>query len=204
MKKLAIISQKGGSGKTTLAVNLAVAATRTGRQAILIDLDPQASAAAFSDTRDAEQPVIVSAQAARLEPVLQTAEDHRAGLAVMDTPPHSEDISLTTLRVADFVLIPCRPAVLDLRAIKSSIEIARLAGVNFAIVLNCVPPLGHLTKEAIDVVKAFGAPVCPVAVGSRIAFVHAMTDGLGVQEYEPQGKAAAEIERLYKWLRRKI
>src|SRR5215212_8248587 len=90
MKTLAVISQKGGAGKTTLALHLAVGAVVAGKSAAVVDLDPQASAAGWRDTRTAEEPAVVSAQAARLSQVLEVARGNGADLAVIDTAPHSE------------------------------------------------------------------------------------------------------------------
>jgi len=123
MKTLAIISQKGGAGKTTLALHLAVAAERDGKQSAIIDLDPQASAASWGDSRVKETPVVVSAQPSRLDKVLAATKSAGATLAIIDTAPHSESASLAVARAADFIIVPCRPAVLDLRAISHSIDL---------------------------------------------------------------------------------
>ena len=105
---IAIVSQKGGAGKTTLALNIAVASELADRSAVVVDLDPQASAAAWADSREAEAPVVVSAQAARLAEVLDTAREHGAALTLIDTAPHAEAAALTASRAADLVLVPCR------------------------------------------------------------------------------------------------
>ena len=199
MLTIALISQKGGSGKTTLAVNLAVASQRSGYPAAVIDLDPQASAAAWGDSREAEAPVVVSAQAARLAEVLDTARTHGAGIVLIDTAPHAEAAALAAARSADFVLIPCRPSVLDLRAVAGSIDITRLAASPAAAVLSAVPPRGPLGDEAQTAIESYGLDVSPVRIGHRAAFVHAATAGLGVQEFVTLGKAAEEINRLFAW-----
>src|SRR5262245_33178624 len=136
MKTIAVISQKGGAGKSTLALHLAVSADNDGKVAVVIDLDPQASAASWKDLRKARSPDIVSAQAARLPQVLDTARLHGAKFAVIDTAPHSETAALAAARAADLVLIPCRPAILDLRAISASVELVKLARKPACIVLN--------------------------------------------------------------------
>ena len=86
MLTVALVSQKGGAGKTTIAINLAIASELAGRPAVIIDLDPQASSATWGDSREAEAPVVVSAQAARLAEVLATAREHGAALTLIDTP----------------------------------------------------------------------------------------------------------------------
>jgi chromosome partitioning protein len=199
MKTIAIISQKGGAGKTTLALHLAVAAERSGRTAVIIDLDPQASATSWKDSRADESPAVVSAQASRLAAVLDAAGKGGAQLTIIDTAPHSESSALAAARAADLILIPCRPAILDLRAISSSIELARLAGKSAAVVLNSVPPRGNLADEAAAAVAGYGVEVAPVQLGQRAAFMHALTGGQTAQEYEPKGKGASEIQQLYVW-----
>jgi chromosome partitioning protein len=204
MKTLAVISQKGGAGKTTLSVHLAVAAESKGVQAAIIDLDPQASAAGWGDSREAESPAVVSAQAARLGQVLEAARDAGAGLAILDTAPHSESTALAAARAADFVLIPCRPAILDLRAIGSTIDLVKLAGKPCAVVLNAVPPRGGLAADAQEAIAGYGVQVAPVHFAQRAAFAHALTAGQTAQEYEPEGKAAEESVQLYMWICKQV
>src|ERR1017187_4024553 len=127
MRIIAVISQKGGAGKTTLAVNLAVAAELQDVPTVLIDLDPQASAKTWHDIRmSKEAPFVVSAQASRLEEVIAVSRSNGAGLVIIDTAPHSESMALAAARAADLVLIPCRPAILDLKAIGTSGDLAAL------------------------------------------------------------------------------
>ena len=199
MLTIALVSQKGGAGKTTLALNLAVASELAGHPAVVVDLDPQASAAAWGDSREEETPVVVSAQAARLAEVLATAREHGAALAIIDSAPHAEAAALAAARAADLVLVPCRPSILDLRAVGASHDIAKLAGTPAAAVLCGIPARGSLAAEAQSALEAHALPVAPVRIGYRAAFVHAMTSAQGVQEHEPRGKAAREITRLYDW-----
>lgn len=200
MKTISIVSQKGGAGKTTLALHLAVAAEQAGKPTVIVDLDPQASSAKWGDSRSQESPVVVSAQSARLAKVLETAEEQGAVLAILDTAPHSENSALAAVRAADLILIPCRPAILDLRAIGDTVDLIKLAKKTATVVLNAVPPRGSLAKEAQDAVAAYGISVAPVTVGQRAAFTHALTEGKVAQEYEPAGKAAEEIKELYMWI----
>lgn len=200
MKTIAIISQKGGAGKTTITLHLAVSAEQTGRSSAIIDLDPQASATGWKDHRNVDVPAVVSAQATRLPQVLDTARDHGAELVLIDTAPHSERSALAAARVADLILIPCRPAILDLMAIGSTVDLARLAGKPATFVLNAVPPRGSLADEAAAALASYGLPVAPVQLVHRAAYVHALTAGQAAQEYEPGGKAANEVTQLYKWL----
>lgn len=109
MRTLAVLSQKGGTGKTTIALHLAVAARLAGQTAVVIDLDPQASAAGWKDSRPGDEPVVVSVPAARLAQALQVAESAGADLAIIDTAPHSGEVALAAAEAADLVLIPAVP-----------------------------------------------------------------------------------------------
>jgi len=197
MHTLAVISQKGGTGKTTLALNLAVAADASGLTAAIIDLDPQASAKEWSKSRESESPVVISAHASQLDEVLSAARENGAAISIIDTAPHSERDALAAARAADLILIPCRPAILDLRAMASTKELADLARTPALAVINAAPPRGHLADEAAQAIRGYGIEVAPTTIAQRAAFVHSLTVGQTVVEYEPGGKAAEEIVALY-------
>ena len=200
MRTIAVISQKGGTGKTTLALHLAVAA---GDGAAVVDLDPQASASAWRDLRHSESPAVVSVQPSRLAKALETAKGAGASFVVIDTAPHSEAGALAAARASDLILIPCRPALLDLRAISASVDIVQLAkkAESAAVVINACPPRGSLPDEAESALGGYGLKIAPVRIGNRTAFVRALVEGLTAQEWEPEGKACEEITELYKWIR---
>jgi chromosome partitioning protein len=165
--------------------------------AAVIDIDPQISAARWGDSRQSESPPVISAHAERLPHFLETCRKNSAELVIVDTAPHAENAALTAARLADFILIPCRPSIVDLRAIESTINIVRLAGKPACVVLNQAQVRGSLTQEAAEAVRELGVDLVPTEIISRVAFIHAFTTGLGVQEYEPEGKAAQEIEALF-------
>ena len=200
MQTIVLISQKGGAGKTTIAIALTVAAVRAGLAGVLVDLDPQASAAQWSDLREAEAPIVTSTPAARLTAVLTAAQASGAGIAVLDTAPHAADAALAAARASDFVLIPCRPSTADLGAIGASIDLTRIAGKPGAVVINAAPVANPLTGQALAAISGYGMDACPVVVHQRIEHVHAFTSGLSASESAPSGKAAAEINELFKWI----
>ena len=200
MQTVAVISQKGGAGKTTLAVALAVAAERAGLTSVLVDLDPQASATQWSDLREAETPVVTHTPTARLEAVLTAARDGGADIAVLDTPPHAAGEALAAARASGFALIPCRAATADLVSIGASIDLIRIADTPGAVVINAAPVGNPLTGQAIAAVAGYGMEACPVVVHQRIEHVHAFTSGLSASESSPKGKAAAEINKLFEWV----
>src|SRR4051812_42131548 len=141
MKTIAIISQKGGAGKTTVAIHLAVAAELKGMTTALFDLDPQASASSWADKRQSPSPAVVSAQAARLPGLLRQAAEQQADFAIIDSAPNADASSLAAAQAADLILIPCRPAAFDLNAIGTTLNLAAVAGKPAFVLLNAVPPL---------------------------------------------------------------
>lgn len=201
MKTVAILSQKGGTGKTTLAINLAVEAARRTQSAVrLIDLDPQASAASWGDSRDQANPLVMSCQASRLAQHLDQNRKEAVVLTLIDTAPHSETASLAAARAADLVIVPLRPAIFDLRAIAMTIDLIGVAKVPAYAVLNAVPPRGVLADEAAEAVMAYGLAMAPVRITQRSALVHSLTHGQAISEYEPSGKGNAEFLKLFDWL----
>ncbi len=201
MFTVAILSQKGGTGKTTLALHLAVAAEKAGQLAAVVDLDPQASAAGWKDSRQAETPVVVSVPSTRLPQALEAARLGGAELAIIDSAPHSGEVALAAAEAADLVLIPCRAGILDLRAIGATARIVKLAGRRAFVVLNAMPPRApNVLADARAAVAVHGLDVSPVSLQQRAAFAHALTAGQTVHEYEPEGRASEEITQLYAWL----
>ena len=200
MKVIAIISQKGGAGKTTLAVHLATAAAAAGHTTAIIDLDPQATAASWGDRRTAPAPEVISGQAARLPVLMKAAADNGADLLILDTAPNADQAASLAVRAADLVVIPCRAAAFDLEAIETTLMLSKIATKPAYVVLNAVPPRSGIGKEAAEGLTARGARVAPHQLTHRAAFAHGVIDGRTAQEFEPTGKAAEEVDALYKWL----
>jgi chromosome partitioning protein len=197
MKTLAIISQKGGVGKTTLATALAVAAELDGVSAAVFDLDPQASAAFWKDTRAAETPAVISLPPSRLAHVLKAAAETGCELAIIDAPPFAKDIAYEAAQVADFILIPTRPAVLDVMAMTKTLELVRHYGKPAAVVLTFCPTQGKEVADTEEAIRQLGAKLCPTRIHHRVAFSRAQQTGLTALEFEPDGKAAEETKHLY-------
>src|SRR5947209_1413992 len=126
MKTIAIISQKGGAGKTTLAVHLATAAAAAGHAVAIIDLDPQATATSWGDDRT-NGPEVISGQAVRLPALMQAARENGASFLVLDTAPNADQTASLAARAADLVLVPCRPARFDLEAVETTLLLTRAA-----------------------------------------------------------------------------
>ncbi|MEQ1486776.1 AAA family ATPase [Methyloglobulus sp.] len=200
MKIVAIISQKGGVGKTTLATAIAVAAEADGKQAAIFDLDPQASASFWHDTREAPTPAVAAIPSSRLQHLLQAAEESGCDLALIDAPPFAKDIAFEAAHHADFILIPTRPAVLDVMAMTKTLDLMKHYSKPSAVVLTFCPHAGRELSDTEHAIGELGATLCPVRIGNRIAFSRAQQTGLAAQEYEPDGKAAEEINSLYRYM----
>ena len=204
MKTIAIVSQKGGSGKTTLALHLAVASAASGHNTAVIDLDPQASAANWSDRREAELPVVLSAHASRLPHEIARVRGIGGEMLYVDTAPHSDSAALEAARTADLVLIPCRPAILDLEAITNTLAFLRTTGTPVLVVLNAIAATGQDARLAEHALSAHDVETCPVRLGRRIAFARALVTGQAAQEFEPDGKAAREVAELHTFVLRRL
>ncbi len=204
MKIVAILSQKGGTGKTTIATNLCVAAEREGHTTALIDLDPQASATRWGDYRKAKTPAIIATPVSRLGHWLETAKENGATLVVLDTAPNSGPDALDVARTASIVLIPCKPSMVDLDAIENTVKISEIAKVPARVVLNCVDARSDLGNQARQVIRQYDVACAPCELGQRVGFVHAFNHGTGVQEFEPRGKSSHEITALYEYLNKEM
>ena len=201
MQTLALISQKGGAGKTTVALHLAVAFVKTRRNTAVIDLDPQASAANWADRRESELPVVISAHASRLHHEIRRVEDAGCQVLVLDTAPHSDHSAIEVAKTADLILMPCRPAILDMEAISSTLDLMQTTGKPVYVVLNATTPQGHEAEEAAEALGELDVQVCPVQLVNRVAFARSLISGQTAQEIEPNGKAAREVERLHGFIR---
>ncbi|NOT54776.1 MAG: AAA family ATPase [Deltaproteobacteria bacterium] len=204
MKTLAVLSRKGGAGKTTIAVHLAVAAEASGIATAVFDLDPQASAALWSDHRGEPIPAVVPAQAPRLAALLAQARGNDADLVILDTAPNADGIASEAANHADVILIPCRPNGFDLDAIGASVRLGQAAGKPVYVVINAAPVQGVETAEATAALTAAGLEVCPVVLHYRKAYANRIHEGRTAQETDPHSKAAAEIKALLLWLNEKV
>ncbi|MEE3504534.1 AAA family ATPase [Acidiphilium acidophilum] len=198
VKTLVIISQKGGAGKTTLAVNLAAAAELAGLPTILIDLDPQGSSRVWAEQRGGNAPEVLSDHPKQLPALISKAEQAGAGLVIVDTAPNADQSALIAARAADLIVIPCRPSVYDLAAILASVDLTAIAKKPHVAVINAAPIQGDVANDARANLGQQGVVVSPVIVHQRAAFPNSAIVGRGVQEYEPRGKASLEIAELFK------
>lgn len=205
MRRVGILSQKGGAGKTTTAINLAIAAIGDGQFPIIIDADPQATASVWRRVRkpdDTPPPVVAQQPTADS---LTHYESLGATIALIDCAPAHNIAADSIARLCDLLIIPARPSCLDLAAVHSSAEIAKNAGCRAFFLINSAPTsTDRPEKEMADDLKQFGLPVCPVVIHDRQACRDALATGSGVTEAYPRTKAASETRALWRWLKQEL
>jgi chromosome partitioning protein len=203
---ITVAQRKGGAGKTTLAAQLAVAWSRTGARIAVLDIDPQASLAAWIGLRRARlgDAAIGFAFAAlpgwRAEQWI-SEQARVADIVIIDSPPHVETEARIAVRAAALVLIPVQPSPLDLWATEATATMARNEHRPARAVLNRVLPRSSATGHIAGELAQLGLPVATAHMGNRIALVQAMAQGLGVLETAAASPAAAEIAALAAELR---
>ena len=203
MITIAIIAQKGGSGKTTLALTLAVAAEQVGRTPVVLDVDPQASSCRWGDRRDAATPVVLDAQPARLERAIEAARRSGFDVAIIDTPARIESAALEATRIATLVAMPCRPLMLDLETVPASQRLVTLAAEtapSLVAVISAAPPRGRRADETRAALTNAGIRVCPHLLTHRAAVADAVAVGQVAAEYAPRSPAAAEARAVTDWI----
>ncbi|MFT3968533.1 MAG: ParA family protein [Sphingobium sp.] len=200
MRILALASQKGGSGKTTLSGHLAVQAQRAGMgPVVLIDIDPQGSLADWWNEREDDYPAFAHTTVARLAADLETLRLKGFKLAVIDTPPAITMAIQSVISVAELIVVPTRPSPHDLRAVGATVELCERAQKPLIFVVNAGTPKARITAEAAVALSQHGT-VAPITVHHRTDFASSMIDGRTVMELDPNCKSAREIESLWTYI----
>lgn len=200
MQTIAVMSQKGGAGKTTVTLNLGVAAEATGLSVGIIDLDPQQSSATWGDARDGS-PGVISGQATRLPKLLQAARDGGADLVLIDSSPGRDNSHMAIAREVDLILVPCRPSALDIQAILPTFDVVKMSGKAGYAVMNAAPVSSpYLVEQGREALATWSIETSPIVLHHRLIYSTAYASHQGVTEAEPNGKAASEVKGLFQWL----
>lgn len=204
MYVIAFASQKGGSGKTTLAGHIAVEAERTGRgPVVLMDTDPQGSLSQWWNVREAETPAFVRTTEKGLASDLAALKASGTGLVVIDTPPAITSTIGQVISEADLVVIPTRPSPHDLRAAGATVQICEEQDKQLVFAINGASPRARITTEAAIALSHHGA-VSPAIVHQRIDFASAMIDGRTVMELGGTSRSPGEISELWSFLESRL
>ena len=209
MRTIALLSSKGGTGKTTVALHLAAAGAASGRKTLVADLDPQRSACDWARDRKSSKPAVMETRAGCLFVAHQAAERGGVELMVLDTAPSAGDEAAQAMRLADLSLIVVRPTALDLRAIARTAEMARRLNRRAVFVINQAPSRRRgrepaCIDRAIETLHAYGLPIAPAGLRSRSIYQSALGRGLLAQEADPRSAAAAEVRALWRFAAREL
>lgn len=200
MRVIVLASQKGGSGKTTLAGHLAVQAELSGAGPVaLIDTDPQGSLAKWWNAREAETPAFVGARFDSLQSDIEALRMQGFKMVFIDTPPAVTKAISHVVSFADLVVMPTRPSPHDLRAVGATVEIAAAHNKAMVFVINAATARAKITAEAAVALSQHGT-VAPVMLNHRVDFAASMTDGRTVMEYSAKGASSKEVRELWGYL----
>jgi len=200
VRVLALASQKGGSGKTTLSGHLAVQAQLAGAgPVVLIDIDPQGSLADWWNERETDLPAFAQTTVARLASDLEILRQQGFKLAVIDTPPAITMAIQSVISVAELIVVPTRPSPHDLRAVGATVDLCERAGKPLVFVVNAATPKAKITSEAAVALSQHGT-VAPVTLHHRTDYAASMIDGRTVMEVDPGGRSAEEIRQLWTYM----
>ena len=205
MQTIAFVTQKGGSGKSTIASSLAVAAHEQKEKVCVIDMDPQGSVANWSKTRGARDIEVVASGAARLPALLASLKSKGFTLVILDTPGAEGAASAAAMEVADLNIIPSRPSMFDLWASARTREALKELRGDFVFLLNQCPPAQQTArvKDGVETLEEMGGLISPLIL-SRVDYQEAARRGWGVTELNPYGAAADEMRRLWLSIKRRL
>jgi chromosome partitioning protein len=205
MHIIAFVTQKGGSGKTTLATSLAVTAMERGERVFMLDMDPQRSLVSWAETRGREDLPVEAVSAGRLPATLAALEKNGFTLVIIDTPGSEGAASVAAVKAADLNIIPARPNVFDLWASEVTRRNLKEHRADYVFALNQCPPAqqtARVEQGAADL-EAMGGLITPLIL-TRVDYQEAARAGLGVSEWNPSGAAAAEMKALWSSVKRRL
>lgn len=196
MRVVSIQSQKGGAGKSTITVHLASAMVARGRRVRVLDTDQQKSASLWASMRKSTTPEVIFVEPTKLLSAVVQARADGIELVIIDSPPNAGPDAVDIAQPADLMLIPCRPGVFDVSAVRRTIEIAGMAKKPFLVVLSACPPRAPEIVKTRLAFEAAGVPVAKSEIEMRRAMDRALQYGESVLEFEPEGESAKQINQL--------
>jgi chromosome partitioning protein len=200
MRTIVLVTQKGGSGKTTVGLSLAVAAQEAGHRVCILEIDKQSTAFQWGRDRGAVPPEVGQITSDRLAKTLKRIEvAGEFDFVFIDTPGIDSPGTHEAMRLADLCLVPCRPTPADLRGVGPTLAALHRLEKDFAFVLNQTPPRSYRVRETEEGLKVLGM-IADVKLVMRADHQDAIGQGKGVTEFNSEGRAAAEIRQLWAWV----
>ncbi|HYG28297.1 MAG TPA: division plane positioning ATPase MipZ [Caulobacteraceae bacterium] len=199
MKTLSVLSCKGGTGKTTLALHMAVAAQRAGRATLVADLDRQRACLDWRRERDEVKPAVEEAKPGSLFTLQLAAGRLGTDLMIIDTATSREEDSAYAIKCADLCLIVVRPSFLDLKSVVGSAQ-AVLNQCKQAVFVVNQAQSGAGMAEVLTALRPYGIPVAPTPIRMRNTYQQGVGEGRTAQELEPGGAAACEVGQLWSYV----
>lgn len=197
---IALISTKGGVGKTTLAGHLAVEAERRGAGPVgLADMDPQGSLSEWWNARKAPTPLFMQTSLAHARRDFAKLKLMGVRLIIIDTPPMPSEPIAAALDLADLIVMPLRPSPHDIRSVRTTLALVAEHGKPVVFVLNMAMVRTRIAREAISLLSQYG-PLAPTIVHQRVDYAVSMIDGRTVMEIHRTSAAGKEIASLWRYL----
>lgn len=203
MITVAFCTQKGGTGKTTIATALAVAAHKIGQKSALLDLDPQTNAVDWFDRREGDGPDVASIQPGSIRRSLDAYRGIGMDWVFIDTPGKMDSASTEAAKHADIVLIPTQAQIFAVNTLEPLKRLLDMAGSPPAfVILNQVHPNagGRAAEDAALIAERFNVSVAPIHLSRLKTYEDAPATGQAPQELEPSGRAANEVAALFEFL----
>ncbi|MGL5291924.1 MAG: ParA family partition ATPase [Plesiomonas sp.] len=208
MHVIAVLNQKGGSGKTTIATHLARALQMEGAEVLLVDSDPQGSARDWSAVRDDQPLTVVGIDRPTIDRDLKNIV--RKGFVVIDGAPQASDLAVSAIKAADFILIPVQPSPYDIWATADLVELVKQridvtdGRLQAAFVVSRAIKGTRIGAEVAEVLAGYELPVLDSRIIQRVSYPGTAAAGTTVLDTDPTGDAAAEIRALAAELKQKL
>ena len=200
MKVIAVLNQKGGSGKTTVATHLARALQLQGAEVLLVDSDPQGSARDWAAVREDQPLTVVGIDRPTIDRDVKKIA--RVDYVVIDGAPQAADLAVSAIKAADFILIPVQPSPYDIWAASDLVELVKQrievtdGKLQAAFVVSMAIKGTRIGGEVAEALEGYELPVLEARITQRVSYPGTAAVGMTVLEAEPDGDAAAEIRAL--------
>lgn len=209
MKVIAVLNQKGGSGKTTIATHLARALQLEGHQVLLVDSDPQGSARDWAAVREDHPLTVVGIDRPTIDRDIKNLAA-KMDFVVIDGAPQASDLAVSAIKAADFILIPVQPSPYDIWATADLVELVKTrialtdGRLQAAFVVSRIIKGTRIGEEVVEALAGYDLPILETRISQRIAYPGSAASGTTVLESEPTGEAASDIRSLLSEIRQKF